>query len=108
MKRKVTRNQLLIIIAAMAVFMIGYSLVRYFTGAGFGEDIEKYMFDGIVIGCLGLFMYNRKLAKDEKQAKAAEEAERKAAEETEASPEEKDSTSEDENLPHWERRQGKE
>jgi len=90
---------LLITIAALGFFIIAYSLVRQFTGFGLGEAGEKYMMDIIIFGALGLFLYNRKLLKDEKRAKeAAEEAERRAAEE----PEEIVSA-EDEDLPHWER-----
>ena len=84
-KIKVTRKALLIITASLGVLMIGYSLVRYFFGIGLGEKLEKYLFDVVVIGALGCFMYNRKLARDEKLAreaaqKAAEEAERRALE----------------------------
>jgi len=90
---------LLIIIAALGVFIIAYSLIRQFTGLGFSEAGEKYMMDIIVISALALFMYNRKLAKDEKKAREdAAEAERRSAEE----PEEK-APQEDESLPHWER-----
>ena len=90
---------LLTIVAALGVLIIVYSLIRQFTGFGLSEAGEKYLIDGVVIAALGLFLYNRKMAKDEKRAKEAElEAERKAEEnpEEEVSPE-------DENLPHWER-----
>ena len=98
---KIKRNTLLIIIAALGVFIIAYSLVRQFTGFGFGEAGEKRMMDIIIFGALGLFLYNRKLAKDEKQEREARaEAERRAAEEPE--PEEA-ASEDDENLPHWER-----
>ena len=82
---KLTRSTILKIVAGLGIFMISYSLIRYFTGVGFGETVEKYIFDGIIFAALGLFLYNRKLTKDEKQAKAAaeEEAERKAEEEAE-------------------------
>jgi hypothetical protein len=100
---KVTRKLLLMITAGMGIFLIGYSLIRHFTGFGFGEAGEKYMMDVIIIGALGLFMYNRKMARDERlakeaAAKAEEEAERRAAE----GPEEVIDPEED-NLPHWER-----
>jgi len=96
---KVTRKMLLIIIAAMGVFIIGYGLFRYLTGIGLSEAHEKTMMDVIIFGALGLFVYNRKLANDEKKARqTAEEAARRAAEE----PVETVST-EDEDLPHWER-----
>ncbi|MCL1929371.1 MAG: hypothetical protein FWG07_11355 [Treponema sp.] len=106
---KVTRNMLLIITASLGVLIIVYSLVRQFFGIGLSGDMERYVFDGVIIAALGCFMYNRKLAKDEKLAKeaalalqAAEEAEHLADEEPkeELSPEE-------ENLPHWERTSNK-
>ena len=96
----------MIITAGLGVFMIGYGIFRHFTGIGFSEGIEKYMFDVIIFGALGLFLYNRKMIKDEKAAIAAkEEAERKAAEEAANPAEEEESTPDDENLPHWERRE---
>ena len=88
---------LLIVIASMGAFLVLYSVFRHITGVGFGDAGEKYMMDIIMIGALGLFMYNRKMASDERKAKeAALEAERRAAEGyVEPVPEE------DENLPHW-------
>ena len=97
---KISRKTLLKIIAAMGIFIIAYSLFRHFTGIGLSETAEKYMMDIIIFGALGLFLYNRKLARDEKRAReAAEEAERRAAEEPE-----EEAPEEDENLPHWERK----
>jgi len=101
---KLKRNHLLIITAGMGIFMIGYAIFKYFTGIGFSEGIEKYVFDIIIFGALGLFIYNRKMVKDEKTAR--EEAERKAAEaaaEPEEKAEEKAEAVDDEDLPHWER-----
>ena len=96
---KITRRMLLIIVASLGVFIIAYSLFRHFTGIGLSEAGEKYMMDIIVVAALVLFMYNRRLAKEEKKAKeTAEEAEYRIVEDPaeETSPE-------DENLPHWER-----
>jgi len=88
---------LLIIIASMGAFLVLYSVFHYFTGKGFGEAGEKYMMDIIMFGALGLFVYNRKMASDEKKAKeAALEEERRAAEGYVEPVSE-----EDENLPHW-------
>ena len=88
---------LLIIIASMGSFLILYSVFRHLTGKGFSDAAEKYMMDVIMIGALGLFMYNRKMVSDEKKAKeAALEAERREAE-GEVEP----VSEEDENLPHW-------
>ncbi|GHV85544.1 hypothetical protein AGMMS50230_11520 [Spirochaetia bacterium] len=97
---KITRKWLMIFTAALGVLLIGYSLVRHFFGIGLSDGKEKILMDVIIFGALGLFMYNRKLAKNEKlaaeaAARAAEEAEQRAAEgEPEAT---------DESLPHWER-----
>ena len=96
---KVTRKMLLVITAFLGVLIIVYSLVRQFFGIGLGEKTEKYIFDFIIIAALGLFMYNRKLARDERQAReAAAEEERRAL-----SGGSQEESSEDENLPHWER-----
>jgi hypothetical protein len=77
---KITRTWLLRITGGLGVFIIVYSLIRHFTGVGFGENLEKYMFDIIVFAALGLFMYNRKLAGDEKKEREArEKAEAEAA-----------------------------
>jgi hypothetical protein len=84
---KITRVWLLRITAGIGVFIILYSLIRHFTGFTindyFGESAEKTMFDTIVFVALGLFLYNRKMAADErKEREAAEKA--KAAEKDEA------------------------
>jgi hypothetical protein len=60
------------------------------------EKYEKWIIDGIIFGALGIFMYNRKLAKDEKKAKEAAE---NAA--LDPQPQVQD---DDDTRPHWERR----
>ena len=81
----------------MGAFLILYSVFRHLTGIGLSDAGEKYMMDIIIFGALGLFVYNRKIAGDEKKAREAElEAERLAAE-GQAEP----VSEEDENLPHW-------
>ena len=100
---KVTRKMLLIITASLGVLIIVYGLVNYFFGIGFSEGMEKYLFDVVIIAALGCFMYNRKLAKDERVAAAAAEAERRAAEESDSDSEEDEVSADDENLPHWQR-----
>ena len=102
---KLSRNTLLIIIACMGIFLIGYGVLRHFTGIGFSEGIEKYLFDIIIFGALGLFMYNRKLVKDEKVAREAKEEEERRAAEGTTEPEEETGSTQDEDLPHWERRE---
>ncbi|MDR2662642.1 MAG: hypothetical protein LBC31_06555 [Treponema sp.] len=96
---KINRKWLLAMTAGLGILLILYSLVRHFFGIGLSDRAEKYMMDGIVIAALGLFMYNRKLARNEKQAKEAAEA----AEAARQAEPEQDLSEEDETLPHWER-----
>jgi hypothetical protein len=70
---KVTRTLLLWIIAGMGIFLIAFSVFRHFSGIRFNEQFEKYLVDGIVFAALGIFVYNRKLAADEKKAREANE-----------------------------------
>jgi heme/copper-type cytochrome/quinol oxidase subunit 1 len=86
---KVTRRLLLGILVALGVFIIAYSLFRQFTGIGFDERFEKRMFDIVMFAALGIFMYNRKLASDEKKERDAEER-AKAAKQAEAAEDELD------------------
>jgi hypothetical protein len=97
--KKISRKTLLWITAGLGIALILYSLIRHFTSFSFGEKIEKYLMDGIIFAALALFMYNRKLASDERKAKeAAEEAERRVEQQIEEPADEGE-----ENLPHWER-----
>jgi hypothetical protein len=95
---KITRKTLLIITAGLGVLLIVYSLVRHFFKIGLSDTMERYFMDGVVFGALALFMYNRKLAKDERLAKEA--AEKAALNPPEPVVEE---TEDDKNRPHWER-----
>ncbi|MDR2758229.1 MAG: hypothetical protein LBB78_02475 [Spirochaetaceae bacterium] len=70
---KIKRSWLLRIVAGIGIFIILYSLVRHFFGFSFGEQAEKYMFDTLTFIALGIFLYNRKLAADEKREKKADE-----------------------------------
>ena len=96
---KITRKTLLIIIAAMGVLLIVYDVIRHFTGFGEGEEWDRYVAVIIVVFVLWLFIYSRKMAKDEKLAKEAKAAEARRVEEA---PEEKAPVDDDE-KPHWER-----
>jgi uncharacterized membrane protein len=91
---KVTRKLLLGILAGLGIFIIAYSLFRMLTGIGFGEGFEKTMFDIIIFTALGIFVYNRKIASDEKKEREAEER-AKAAKQAEAAEDEE--AGEDEN-----------
>jgi uncharacterized membrane protein len=70
---KITRKLLLGILAGLGIFIVAYSLFRMLTGIGFGEGVEKTMFDIIIFAALGIFVYNRKIASDEKKEREAEE-----------------------------------
>jgi hypothetical protein len=72
---KITRTWLLRITAGLGIFLIVYSLFRHFSGFEVDEQVERYLMDGIVFAALGLFVYNRKLASDEKKAREAKERE---------------------------------
>jgi hypothetical protein len=94
---KVTRKLLLGVLAGLGVFIIAYTLFRQFTGIGFDEQFEKRMFDIVMFAALGIFMYNRKLASDEKKERDAAELAKKAGE-TEGEAEE-DGENREENSP---------
>jgi hypothetical protein len=96
---KLNRKTLLWITAGLGISLIVYSLIRHFTSFSLGEKIEKYMMDGIILAALALFMYNRKLATDERKAKEAAEQEKLKAEQ----PAQEEIDADEENLPHWER-----
>ena len=89
---KVTRKLLLGILAGLGIFIIVYSLFRMLTGIGFDEKIEKYMFDIIIFAALGIFIYNRIIAANEKKERDAEERAKaaKQAEDAEAGEDETD------------------
>ena len=89
---RITRKTLLIIIAALGALLIAYGAIRHFTGFGEGEAWDRYVPNIIIFAALGLFVYNRKMARDEKQAQDAAEAE--------ARPE---GAAADDEKPHWER-----
>jgi hypothetical protein len=95
---KINRKTLLWITAGLGIALIVYSLIRHFTSFSLGEKIEKYMMDGIILTALALFMYNRKLAADERKAREAAEQEKLRAEQQVEEPAE-----DGESLPHWER-----
>ena len=91
---KVTRKMLLTIIAALGVLLIASGIINYFTGFSLGETGSRYFADIIIFAALGLFIYNRKLLKDEKAKEAAEKAERRTEEG------EEEASANNENPPH--------
>jgi hypothetical protein len=93
---KVTRKILMRIMALMGVSLILYSIIRHVTGLEVNEELDRNIVNGIIMVAIGVFIYSRKLANDEKLAKEKQERAKCRAEEE---PEEKG----DENLPHWER-----
>jgi uncharacterized membrane protein YeaQ/YmgE (transglycosylase-associated protein family) len=72
---KITRSVLLKITAGLGGALIVYALLRQFTGIQIDEELEKFILDGVIFAALGLFIYNRKLASDEKKAREAKERE---------------------------------
>ncbi len=65
---KLKRSWLLALTAALGVLLIAYALLRQFAGFSLDPKLEKTFFDGIFIAAVALFVYNRKLAADEKKA----------------------------------------
>ena len=100
---KIKRKHLLVVTASLGILLIAYSVFRQFTGISLPDDLERYFMDVIIIAALGLFMYNRKMARDERLAKETAAREAEEAEARSAAGE-GDPAEEDENLPHWERR----
>ena len=79
---KVTRKMLLIIVSCLAVLLIAYGVLQHFFDLGISATTGKYITNGIIFAALMLYLYNRKLVKDEIAAKeAAEEAKRRKEEE---------------------------
>ncbi|MCL2067642.1 MAG: hypothetical protein FWG99_09280 [Treponema sp.] len=68
---KVKRKTLLAIVAGLGVFLIIFSVIRHFTGFPADEALNRYITDGIIIAALCIFIYNRKMAKEEKLAEEA-------------------------------------
>jgi hypothetical protein len=85
---------LLAAIAVLGILLILYGFIRYFTGFEPSEAVDKYVTDIIIMIALGLFLYSRKMAKDEKRAREAEDS---SAEESV-----KQTVEDDEDKPHWE------
>jgi hypothetical protein len=105
---KLSRKTLLRITAGLGVLLIAYSLVRHFAGLEIDEKIERYLMDGVIFAALALFLYNRKLASDERKAREAAEREQLRAQQQAENSEEEgaEENNEDENddsRPHWER-----
>jgi hypothetical protein len=65
---KISRSWLLGITAGLGVLMIVYSLLRQFAGLNLGEKFERFFFDTIFMAAIALFLWNRKIATDERKA----------------------------------------
>lgn len=66
---KLTRTTLLWILGALAIAMILYGLAKQFIGLSVDPGLEKTGFDLIVLGALGILLYNRHVAKEEAKDK---------------------------------------
>lgn len=64
---KLSRSWLLRILIALGLVIIVYSVVRHVTGFTVGEKNEGFLMNAVVFAALGIFIYNRKLAADEKK-----------------------------------------
>jgi hypothetical protein len=68
---KLSRVWLLRILIALGLVIIVYSVVRHVTGFTVGEKNEGFFMNAIVFAALGIFIYNRKLAAEEKKEREA-------------------------------------
>ncbi|MDR1429404.1 MAG: hypothetical protein LBI85_03870 [Spirochaetaceae bacterium] len=68
---KITQRALLIIAIGLGLVMLGYALLRQFTGIALSEGTEQYLYNIIIMALLGIFFYNRKLSSDRKKQKDA-------------------------------------
>jgi hypothetical protein len=64
---KLSRAWLLRILIALGLVIIVYSIVRHVTGFTVGEKNEGFFMNVIVFAALGIFIYNRRLAAEEKK-----------------------------------------
>jgi hypothetical protein len=72
MMKKIKRSWLIALVAGMGILMVAYTLVRTFTPLRLGEKAERYFFDILIFTALGVFVYNRKMAADEKREREKE------------------------------------
>ncbi|AEJ19990.1 hypothetical protein [Gracilinema caldarium] len=78
---KLNRTWLLWIIGSLGVAMILYAVAKQIIGFSVDPALEKTFFDFIIIGALGILIYNRKLAAEEAaEAQKSEPAPEKASE----------------------------
>lgn len=75
---KLNRTWLLWIIGSLGVAMILYAVAKQFIGFTVDPGLEKTFFDLIVLVALGVFVYNRKLAREEAAAAQEETGLKKA------------------------------
>jgi hypothetical protein len=64
---KLTRAHLMRIAIGLGALLIAYGLFRHFSGIEVDQGFERILIDGVIFAALGLFVYNRKLAADEKK-----------------------------------------
>jgi hypothetical protein len=57
----------------LGALLVAWGLFRHFTGVKVDEALERIMIDGVILAALGLFVYNRKLAADEKKERERRE-----------------------------------
>jgi hypothetical protein len=67
---KPSRKTLLIMLGALGVILIGYGVLQAIFGNILSESAGKNLSDIIIFAALGIFLWNRKLLKDEKMAAA--------------------------------------
>jgi hypothetical protein len=85
---KPSKKAFMITLIALVVILIGYGLVRMAWGPLLPETIDKNLPDALIVIAVGIMLWNRKIATEEKRAaEAAKEAEKLAASQGAASSE---------------------
>jgi phage tail protein X len=81
---KPSKKAFTITLIALAVILLGYGLARMAWGPLLPETIDKHLPDALIVIAIGIMLWNRQIANEEKKAaEAAKEAEKLKASQVE-------------------------
>ena len=93
---KITRTTVMKILLGLGVLLFAFTIIRQITEFAEPQPWEGYVLNGIIIIGLVVYLLNRRMTREEKQAQKEKEEEQRR--------EMEDSISQGKNnLPHWER-----
>lgn len=72
--RKAKRLHLTIALVVLLVLLLAWAIVRIGFGFDAGPQVDQVVSDVVIFGALGIFVWNRWLASEEKKRKQAEES----------------------------------